>query len=187
MHHPRTRRRTAIVPRETKHRHTGRWPIVHAATVAACSPIERECRSPTNPTTFSMGYQRPSLSLVFDHCNPPPMTHLIFPAMPSWANAPRVWEHRPFLVRLLFLLCDALTPQLWDSVTQRSTAVIATVRSGLRSTIKKPAVPANPPNAKTKARAAVQTETRQETHLKDDQTSPNSVRGVIHHLVQACV
>jgi hypothetical protein len=66
--------------------------------------------------------------------------------------APRVWEHRPFLVRLLFLLCDPLAPQLWDSVTQRSPVGLATVRSGLRSTEKKPGVPANPPNAKTKAR-----------------------------------
>jgi hypothetical protein len=68
--------------------------------------------------------------------------------------APRVWEHRAYVVRLLFLLCDPLTPQLWDSALQRSTVHVAVPRQRLPTTAKDAAavIPAHPPTA-TKARS----------------------------------
>jgi hypothetical protein len=72
----------------------------------------------------------------------------------AFLMAPRVWEHRAYVVRLMFLLCDPLTPQLWDSALQRSTVHVAVPRQRLPTTAKDAAavVPAHPPTA-TKARS----------------------------------
>eukprot|EP01033_Poteriospumella_lacustris_P014260 gene14260-biopygen6475 len=47
--------------------------------------------------------------------------------------APRVWEHRAFLVRLLFLLCEPLSREVWTAVLQRSDATVIASRRDLQT------------------------------------------------------